>query len=59
MAGVKGMAWGVKTKGMTSFRFTFHVLAFLKSLKCGERTAFIEQLIEASSQYQSWQEKRG
>lgn len=49
-----------RVKGrLISFRFTFQVLAFLMSIQRGERTAFIEKQIEASSQYQSWQKTRG
>lgn len=60
MARTEGAPGRERVKGrLISFRFTFQVLAFLMSIQRGERTAFIEKQIEASSQYQSWQKTRG
>lgn len=60
MARTEGAPGRERVKGrLISFRFTFQVLAFLMSIECGQRTAFIEKQIEASSQYQSWQKTRG
>lgn len=52
--GKRGMQ---RSRNLISFRLPFQVLAFLKSIKGGERTAFIEQLIEASPAFQDWQKR--
>lgn len=52
--GKRGMP---RTRDLISFRFPFQVLAFLKSIKGGERTAFLEALIKASPAFQDWQKR--
>lgn len=60
MAGVKGRSGKRRIKGKASiFKFMPAILMFLGSLPRNAKTAFIEQLIEASPAFQDWQKTRG